>query len=605
MNKLKANRLLIFILLLAFALRFYQLGHTPQGLFGDEIDAAYNAYSLLQTGRDYNGNFLPIHFESMGDYRPFLFMWALTPGIAIFGLTEFGVRFTPALWGVIGVGMIYLVVKQALVLLPEKQQTTQKFLPLFAAFLLAIVPWHLHYSRAAFEVTLMSALLLAGLWCLLKAIRTPPDLPFSKGDGKFPLFTKEGVRGSLYLPSAALLFALNAYSYNVAKLFSPLLFVICIWVFRKKLFKLSKPTLILSAVIFASILSPLAYDSTIGPGQNRFKSLNILNAPKLVEEINYQRGHDLTVGLPEWYARIFANKGVYVASLFTEQYLNAFSPRFLFTVGDEHTPRHSLPGFGLLYWWMAPLVLMGLYQSWRQRRQAFWKLIVLWLVIAPLPSAITLDGGQHATRLFIMLPPLLILSALGLHELLAWVKHQPSLRSRSTPSTSPLEKGEKYAVAQWKNSLLLVGLSLPVFLSLLFYLHAYYSVYSQTDYRWWNYGWQPALAYVAEHQADYRHIIITKSHSHLPMLYWVFYNQYPPAQLQEQFKQHQQVGVLSPTEQIGKSQFRTIAAGDSSQPENSLYVATPWDEISSGEVVAEIPSPDLQDDNPILVLVSR
>src|SRR3989338_1011954 len=102
----KRLAILIGILLLGSILRLYQLGTVPLGLFGDEIDAGYNAFSFLKTGKDYNGNFLPIHFESMGDYRPFGFILALVPSIAILGLNDFSVRLVPAVWGILGVALI-------------------------------------------------------------------------------------------------------------------------------------------------------------------------------------------------------------------------------------------------------------------------------------------------------------------------------------------------------------------------------------------------------------------------------------------------------------------------------------------------------------------
>jgi len=49
-------------------------------------------------------------------------------------------------------------------------------------------------------------------------------------------------------------------------------------------------------------------------------------------------------------------------------------------------------------------------------------LIISWLLLAPIPSALTKDGGNHATRLFLMIPPLVILSALGLNKIIDWAK---------------------------------------------------------------------------------------------------------------------------------------------------------------------------------------
>jgi len=86
--------LLFLILFLASFLRFYNL--PLLSLFGDEVDVGYHAYSLLQTGKDYMGQLLPSYIQSLAEWRAPLLMYASIPSILIFGLTEWGVRVTPA-----------------------------------------------------------------------------------------------------------------------------------------------------------------------------------------------------------------------------------------------------------------------------------------------------------------------------------------------------------------------------------------------------------------------------------------------------------------------------------------------------------------------------
>ena len=72
---MKKQRLfLIAILGLAFLLRFYLLGRYP-ALNADEAAIGYNAYSLLETGRDEHGNSWPIHFQSFNDFKPGLYFY--------------------------------------------------------------------------------------------------------------------------------------------------------------------------------------------------------------------------------------------------------------------------------------------------------------------------------------------------------------------------------------------------------------------------------------------------------------------------------------------------------------------------------------------------
>lgn len=66
--------ILLAILLLGTFLRFYQLGEIPLGLNQDETAIGYNAYSILQTGRDEYGVFMPLYFKSQqGNYYHIVF----------------------------------------------------------------------------------------------------------------------------------------------------------------------------------------------------------------------------------------------------------------------------------------------------------------------------------------------------------------------------------------------------------------------------------------------------------------------------------------------------------------------------------------------------
>ena len=62
----------MFLFILAIFLRFTQLGQIPLGLNKDETAIGYNAYSILKTGRDEYGNYMPLYFKSF-NAMPILF----------------------------------------------------------------------------------------------------------------------------------------------------------------------------------------------------------------------------------------------------------------------------------------------------------------------------------------------------------------------------------------------------------------------------------------------------------------------------------------------------------------------------------------------------
>ncbi|MEK7118952.1 MAG: glycosyl transferase, partial [Patescibacteria group bacterium] len=69
----KTYIVLVLIGILAFFLRFYNATQIPPSLSWDEVSIGYNAYSILKTGRDEFGRFLPLDaFVAYGDYKPVL-----------------------------------------------------------------------------------------------------------------------------------------------------------------------------------------------------------------------------------------------------------------------------------------------------------------------------------------------------------------------------------------------------------------------------------------------------------------------------------------------------------------------------------------------------
>src|SRR3989344_4507091 len=104
--------IILSIIVLAGFLRVYRLSVVPPELYGDELDAGYQAYSLLKTGKDIGGNFLPLYAQSLAEFKAPLLFYSMVPFVAIFGLSVWGVRLTAAFWGVLGVVVIYLLTKK-------------------------------------------------------------------------------------------------------------------------------------------------------------------------------------------------------------------------------------------------------------------------------------------------------------------------------------------------------------------------------------------------------------------------------------------------------------------------------------------------------------
>jgi len=367
------NKLLFWlVLLLAIVLRVYRLNNLE--LFGDEIDVGYQAYSLWTTGRDYLGNKLPFYLHSFSEWRAPLLMYLTAPLVGLFGLSVWTVRLPPVFFGVVSIFLLYLLVKKV---------SKDENLALLTALVCAISPWQIHYSRTAFEATLLLALVLLGTLLFLHK------------------------RWFL----AALSFALSFYAYNIANIFVPLWLGVLLALNFKKM-KNNLRELLPAVGVFLVVL-PLLVAIVGGRGSGRFQLINIFNNPETVDRIVFRR----TTGLEDRKVeRIFHNKVTGWGKEFISNYMIAFSPQFLFLKGDPN-PRHNSPGSGQFFWLMAPLFLVGLRQMVREKNKNLQKLTFAWLILAPIASSLTIGGGNQATRLFLMTVPMSILIALGMKKI--------------------------------------------------------------------------------------------------------------------------------------------------------------------------------------------
>ena len=153
--------LLGLILILAIVLRFWNLAGNPPGLTWDEAALGYNAYSLMLTGKDEYGNLLPLNLKSFGDYKPAFYAYLDIPFVAVFGLNELAVRLPSAIFGVFGVFGVYLLTSELF---------KKRSLALFAAFFLAISPWHIQFSRPAFEAGVALTFNIFAIYFFIKAL---------------------------------------------------------------------------------------------------------------------------------------------------------------------------------------------------------------------------------------------------------------------------------------------------------------------------------------------------------------------------------------------------------------------------------------------------
>lgn len=358
--------LLISLLCVGFFLRIFRLADRPMGFTWDEAALGYNAYALLQTGRDEWGQILPVVFKSFGDFKPGAYVYFTVPPVAIFGLNEFATRLSSAIFGALSIALIYCL---------GLRLWRPSALP--AALLLAINPWAIHFSRGAWEANV--ALVLTVLAVLLF------------------------LRQKYY--SAFLFFGLTILTYHGSKLFTPLILVALYLALKPHIKTLIKPLLLLLIIIIPILLGVFTQSG-------RFKVYSVFSYTRSVgttsEILRQDQGNS-------WYFTIFHSELLDQFRGILQRYLNHLSPKFLFVSGDWSSARHSETYYGYFHLPELLFILLGLIYYLRHPSPLA-TFILLWVIVAPIPAALSRDivSGVRALPLVV---PLSLLSGAGLAKL--------------------------------------------------------------------------------------------------------------------------------------------------------------------------------------------
>ena len=505
-------KVLLVIFLLGFILRVIFLDVVPPGFNADEAALGYNAYSLIKTGKDEWGASFPLVFKSFSDYKPGLYVYLAIPFVALFGLNELSVRLPSILLGSFSIILIYFLAKE----LFKKETAAQA-----SAFLLSISPWHLHFSRGAWEANVATFFILLGVLAFIKFLK----------DHRF-----------LWISSVAFIAAM--YTYQSARLVVPGLgFLLMILFWKRLLIKKNIAVFILAIIL----LLPLIFILPTSTGLARFKGVSIFSDKGPLNRINQQRGQHQDPA--QFWARFFHNKIEAYTVNFIGHYLDHFNPNFLFIAGGS-LKRNQEPDMGQMYIFEIATLLLGLYFLTRDKFTNT-KVLFLWLIVAPLASSLTFQTPD-AHRAHNMVIPLSLISGLGLS--MFW---ESLLRLSQTIKYLTLSAG-----------ILVMGLSLVS------YIDKYYVHLPKQYALEWEYGFSQAVAYITQNQNKYQKVVITDRYDQ-PYILLLFYSRYDPDSYQ---KDDKKVGDnkfgFSTISSFGKFEFRPIGKEEISQSRNTLFVGT-------------------------------
>lgn len=379
------------IILLALFLRVHALVHLPPGLHFDEAFNATMAYRVM-TGIE-----RPIFFtEDMTEEPMAIYVTALA--FALFGERAWTLRLVSALAGTLTVVALYAL---------ARAWFRSRGIAALAAFTLAILYWHINFSRLGMEPIFTPLMLTLAMMFLWRALHSP---------------TKQQSASGVVL--AGVFLAATLYTYKAA-LFVPILlggFIASEALADRKFLAQRARRVVFIVIVAILVFAPLGIYLATHPEQ-------------FFERPSSVAAFDVTTML---------DHALKVAGMF-------------FVRGDAN-PRSNLPERPALDPFLALGFIAGVgvgLARW-QRREARWML--LWLGVMSAPSIVT-DFAPHFGRNIAATPALALVVAYGFAWLFARRRrtedHSPPTADRRLPTADYLLHPAYY--------LLLVGLAFSTF----------------------------------------------------------------------------------------------------------------------------------------------
>lgn len=361
--------ILIGLFLVSLWLRLYRIDTVP--LYADEVGGHYQFLGqLLKTDKPYFGFFS--------------YAW-------LFGLSHLGARFGAALYGSFFVLAIYLLTKAV---------SGKNNVSILTVGLTAIIPWSFMLGRIGHSfvpVFVFTVVLHIYFFLRSSAIR----------DYLISLFFL-GLALSLYpsmvviAPVVVLLVLVYLYQLLPRKRRLSILIGATLVLAVGGLVVINRFNIFssggrgLDLAIWRDVNTPFEID--------RYRALSWNSTPSI-----FSFGRP-----PEQLAnKLFLNRVTANLSIFSKNYLSFFSPDWLFLKGDPIL-RHSTGQVGAFYPFLLPFMLYGAFKFFQTTDRKKKLTFLIWILVSPIPAAITKDGAGYLLRVVTMLPFLTYFCALGL-----------------------------------------------------------------------------------------------------------------------------------------------------------------------------------------------
>ncbi len=350
---LASNWIIVLILGLAIALRFYQLGSLPFGVTFDEAQNGLEARRILHDPMGYHPIFIP-----GASQLPAFFFYVFAGAMGILGEDIFALRTTIAVSGILTVGALFLLGRELF----------GARVGALAALLLAVMRWHLNFSRITFHGIFGPLFMVLALYFLVRGF---------KG------------RGWLNYVASGILLGIGLQSYYAFTLVP--LVVVVYWLHyvlfegRRRVIPLAGGLLLVGLTSFLVVAPLLRYvHANPDVSTQRAKTVSI-TTNRSAEEVR-----DTVLRSTKKHA-------------------------LMFNVQGDGNGRHNLPPLPMLDRYMGMFFLLGIALALIRPHDPRYFLLIVWLAALVQPGIWSIEGeAPQGYRTFMVTPVIALLAALPL-----------------------------------------------------------------------------------------------------------------------------------------------------------------------------------------------
>ena len=353
---------LVLITALAAGLRFWRLGSIPPGFHYDESLEVLEAWRVLTVP-----GYHPVYFPGDFGLAP-IFIYLDSIAFRLLPPLPVVTRAIAAVIGTLTVPAIYALGREMALADDRIPRAT----PLLAALVLAILRWHITFSRMGIEPVLVPLFLILIFWGLFRGLRTN--------------------RWTAWL-STGLALGFCVYSYPAAWLLPPLFAAVVLYLALTAPARLAGRGwgLAVAAVLAVLIIAPLALTFARHPGQSMMRIGQVAAVPGVQD-----------TGSQSALAAVGSN---------------ALKALGLFSFTGDIDPRNNIPGAPALDPLLAIAFYLGVILAlWRWQRSVAG--VLLLAAAAMLAATVFSQYTPHFRRAIGLTPVIALTSALGLAAIL-------------------------------------------------------------------------------------------------------------------------------------------------------------------------------------------